>query len=114
MSAEQQTKILADYIMANVPGEPSRSEGAGDCAIRLLGFYRSVLSLIMSELGVPGEDYPVPVANAYEMARVTLGEWREEMVPVAAFMEELSSWALADDISALIDVPKKLAAEAAR
>ena len=31
-----QIDILADYIVANVDGEPSRSEGAGDCAIRII------------------------------------------------------------------------------
>jgi len=31
-----QIEILANYIMAEIPGEPSASEGAGDTAIRLL------------------------------------------------------------------------------
>lgn len=44
MSAEGQTKIIADYIMASVPEEPSRGEeGAGDCAVRLLKNYRAAL-----------------------------------------------------------------------
>ena len=33
---ESQVKRLADVIMAEIPGEPSRSEGAVDTAIRLL------------------------------------------------------------------------------
>lgn len=33
---ESQIDLLADYIMQNIEGEPSRSEGAGDCATRLL------------------------------------------------------------------------------
>ncbi len=32
----EQIDKLANFIMGNVPGEPSKSEGAGDCAIRLL------------------------------------------------------------------------------
>lgn len=72
MSAEQQIKILADYIMANVPGEPSRSEGAGDTAVRILRRYRAALDLIMYELGVPQPDTPMPVANAYKIAKDTL------------------------------------------
>ena len=72
MSANQQTKLIADYIMANVPGEPSRDEGAGRCAVRLLAKYRIALTEIMSELGVPDEGYPMPVANAYEIAKQTL------------------------------------------
>jgi len=36
MSNKTQIDLLANYIMAEIPGEPSRSEGAGDTAIRLL------------------------------------------------------------------------------
>lgn len=39
--SEQQIKRLADFIMENIPGEPSRSEGAVDTAIRLLRAVRS-------------------------------------------------------------------------
>lgn len=73
MSASEQTKLIADYIMGNVPGEPSLDEGAGRCAVRLLGKYRAALAKIMCELGVPGASYPAPVANAYEIADVVLG-----------------------------------------
>ena len=31
-----QIDVLANFIMAEVDGEPSRSEGAGDCAIRII------------------------------------------------------------------------------
>lgn len=72
MSAEGQTKIVADYIMANVPGEPSRDEGAGDCAVRLLERYRRALNRIVSNLGVPNAGYPAPVASAYEVAKRAL------------------------------------------
>jgi hypothetical protein len=33
---QEQVDKLANYIMAYIPGEPSQSEGAIDCAIRLL------------------------------------------------------------------------------
>ena len=79
MSAKQQTKLVADYIMGNVPGEPSRDEGAGDCAVRLLEKYRAALVQIMRELGVPSAGYPAPVRNAYEIARSALnGRKRNE------------------------------------
>lgn len=68
MSAEEQKQLLADYILANIPGEPSRSEGFGDVAVRLLRRYRYALDCIMHELGVPQPGYPAPVANAYEIA----------------------------------------------
>jgi hypothetical protein len=35
-SLEDQVKRLADFIMFEVPGEPSQSEGAIDCAIRII------------------------------------------------------------------------------
>jgi hypothetical protein len=35
-TARHQIDRLGQWIMENVPGEPSRSEGAVDCAIRLL------------------------------------------------------------------------------
>lgn len=33
---QQQIDRLARFIMAKIPGEPSRSEGAVDCAIRIM------------------------------------------------------------------------------
>ena len=36
MTLEKQIDKLAKFIMGNVPGEPSRSEGAIDCAIRII------------------------------------------------------------------------------
>ena len=49
----EQIELLADYIMTNIPDEPSRSEGAGETAVRLLQYYRSALTRIVDELGVP-------------------------------------------------------------
>ena len=72
MSAKSETRRMANYIMAHVPGEPSRSEGAGECAVRLLKKYRQALAEIMSELGVPDGNYLAPVANAYVLARDAL------------------------------------------
>jgi len=72
MSAKEQTKVLADYIMADIPGEPSRDEGAGTTAVRLLKKYRSALDRIMLELGVPGPDYLTPASNAHAIARDAL------------------------------------------
>lgn len=74
MSASEQTKLIADYIMFSVPGEPSQDEGAGSCAVRLMTEYRAALAQIMSELGVPNEGYPAPIANAYEIAKGAVGE----------------------------------------
>ena len=33
---KSQIDLLAEFIMAEVPGEPSKSEGAGECAIRII------------------------------------------------------------------------------
>ena len=73
MSAKQQIELLANYIMGNVPGEPSRDEGAGSCAVRLLSRYREALARIYHETGVPGPGYPVCVENAYQIATRALG-----------------------------------------
>ena len=34
--SKEQIDILADWIMSNIKGEPSESEGAGDTAIRII------------------------------------------------------------------------------
>lgn len=73
MSADEQNKLVADYIMFHVPGEPSKDEGAGACAVRLLITYRAALTKIMNELGVPDKSYPAPVANAHKVAKYALG-----------------------------------------
>lgn len=36
MSYKEQIILLSDFIIDSVDGEPSRSEGAGDCAIRII------------------------------------------------------------------------------
>jgi len=61
--------LLANYIMSEIEGEPSQSEGAGMTAVRLLREYRSAMEQALLELGVPNEDYPAPVANAVEILR---------------------------------------------
>jgi len=43
MSAESEIKVLADFIMAEVEGEPSQSEGAGTTAIRIIKRYKTAL-----------------------------------------------------------------------
>jgi len=74
MSAERQTKVIADYIMAEIPGEPGQDEGAGDTAVRLLKQYRNAFAKIKNELGVPDENYPAPVVNAWAIASGVLGQ----------------------------------------
>ncbi len=46
MIEKDQLSLLADFIMAEVPGEPSRSEGAGDCAIRLIKQYMALVAAV--------------------------------------------------------------------
>ena len=66
MSAEHQTDLLATYIMNNVPNEPSRSEGAGECAIRLLKYYRQVLEQI-AQLLQPSSRVVSNLDEAYDL-----------------------------------------------
>ena len=46
---QEQIDRLANYILANVEGEPSQSEGAVDCAIRVLGSFRADLETARAE-----------------------------------------------------------------
>lgn len=68
MSAESEIEKLANYIMAEIPYEPSQSDGAGGTAIRTMKYYRQALIAISHELGVPQPDYPAPVSNAAKIA----------------------------------------------
>jgi hypothetical protein len=40
---KSQVDLLADWILVNVPGEPSQSEGAGECAIRIMQQQRATI-----------------------------------------------------------------------
>ena len=40
MTCESEMKLLADYILAEIEGEPSENDGAGGTAVRLLRKYR--------------------------------------------------------------------------
>ncbi len=68
MSAESQIELLADYILHECPNEITDG-GAGEVAVKIITKYRKAFDDIMHELGVPGEGYPAPVANAYEIAK---------------------------------------------
>lgn len=72
MSAESQNEALANYIMAEIPNEPSQSEGAGDTAIRLLKKYRQAFYAIIHELEVGQWDTPANVVKAGDIALAAL------------------------------------------
>ena len=72
--ALSQIAKLAEYIRTEIPKEPSRRETVADCAIRLLQTYRAAMDGALRELGVPTDDYPAPVANAYEILAEALGD----------------------------------------
>ncbi len=63
-TSQQQIDKLANFIMAEIPGEPSASEGAVDTAIRWMRDQVSAVDRALNELGVPVPGYPQPVANA--------------------------------------------------
>jgi hypothetical protein len=67
MSAEGQIDLLANYIMEEMP-EEIFDGGACTVAVAVLKKYREAFRDIMNELGVPGDEYPAPVANAYRIA----------------------------------------------
>jgi hypothetical protein len=74
MSAESQIDLLAKYILKECPAEIG-NEGAGDVAVRLLDRLSSGIKKVLNELGVPGEGYPAPVANAVYILHDALGAW---------------------------------------
>lgn len=73
VKAMAQVNRLAEHIMFRVPGEPSKSEGAIDCAIRLLSdirdvwhegsgsFYRAAVIKPISRQEAFGDLHPEPV-----------------------------------------------------
>ncbi len=68
--AEQQTKILADYLMRECPHEVVDG-GAGTVAILVLEKYRKALRAILNKIGDPQPGYPQP--NTYAIAKDALG-----------------------------------------
>jgi len=52
---KSQIEILANYIMFEVPGEPSQDEGAGECAVRIIKKLRRAnkeLALLLMAISV--------------------------------------------------------------
>ena len=43
-SLDDQIERLANWIIENIPGEPSMSEGAVDCAIRIMGLQKQAIN----------------------------------------------------------------------
>ncbi len=66
--SETQIDILSDFIMANVKGEPSRSEGAGDTAVRIIEQLQASLQQIAEHRVLVRDDEGETEADA--MARV--------------------------------------------
>ena len=75
MSKNQPIDLLANYIVAEVPGAPNGTDEDEDvcsCAMRLLKEYRSALEEIVKVLEVPGGGYPPFVGTVHEIARRAL------------------------------------------
>ena len=51
-----QIATLGNFIIQNIPGEPSRDEGAVETAIRLLGFYRERIGSLERDLAAAKAD----------------------------------------------------------
>lgn len=76
--SRDQVQALGHFIMDEFPGEPSQSQGAVDTAIRIISTLlaerdawkrwalaaEDKIDRASRELGVPGDGYPAPVANA--------------------------------------------------
>lgn len=90
-SLESQVDRLARFIMGEIPGEPSQSQGAVDTAIRLLRDYQRVLA--------ENEDLKAHEARwteTVERQRKTLDRYREERTAleaeVAALRADAQRW----------------------
>lgn len=49
VGAEAQLEYLANFIMAEVDGEPSQNEGAGECAVRIIRELQAEISNLRDE-----------------------------------------------------------------
>ena len=47
--AANQIEVLANFIMAEVDGEPSQNEGAGECAVRIIRELQAEISNLRDE-----------------------------------------------------------------
>ncbi len=54
--SKTQIDLLADYIIAEVPGEPSQNEGAGNTAIRIITTLKAQLERLQKIVDTQAED----------------------------------------------------------
>lgn len=108
--AESQVAALAEFIMAEVPGEPSQSEGAVDCAIRIMrnllhvrGTYEEYKKLSAEEARVYESRVAALVAALRESRLPKHGECRDVLTDCEAckardaLLRDLSSAAAEHD-----------------
>lgn len=78
---KSQVDLLADWILANVPGEPSQSEGAGECAIRIMQQQRATIQKLEEWkriiLGTGTDQEAVIRMAAAEYTEVAVQCWRD-------------------------------------
>lgn len=56
----EQIDILANFIMGEIEGEPNRSEGAGDCAIRIIRKQEAELDRVAQYVRAYTKAKPLP------------------------------------------------------
>lgn len=72
MFEDTQIDRLANFIMHTIPGEPSKNEGAVDCAIRLLRGYRAALKDIKATLHIDGTLGALGAVKAFNISKNAL------------------------------------------
>jgi hypothetical protein len=108
-SAAAEIGELAQFIMDEVPGEPSQSEGAGTTAIRIISGLRARVAELEAErdavLGVAGEERPIAdgvlrltsaLAEALGVAvemQVQRDDWKQEAANALAERAEAQTTA---------------------
>ncbi len=103
MSAESEIEVLANYIMAEIPGEPSQDAGAGTTAVRILHEYSAKVAALekdnaelknqIIDLGAEGEGMKKEANSKADLGKtiqVYQMAWRDSKIKVAALEKELA------------------------
>lgn len=70
-----QIHLLADWIMANVLGEPSKSEGAGETAIRIMTTQRERIERLQQQVEELTKERDEWHRDATSHLQALLGQW---------------------------------------
>jgi hypothetical protein len=79
MSAKSELDVLANFILAEVPGEPSRSEGAGRTAVRIIRHLTEQVAALEKRLEAAERVCRNALARRRDPAGEVMGRYDDEM-----------------------------------